>query len=378
VRTEYRHLYLHVPFCARRCSYCDFAIVVRRQVPVADFIASIRRELSLRVDPLAPPVLDTLYLGGGTPSRLGPDGIALLMDVVREHVTIASGAEVTLEANPEDITDDAVRAWMTAGVNRLSIGIQSFDDRVLRWMHRVHDADTARRAIDVARAAGLSSFSIDLIFSVPESLERDWARDLDEVLLIAAPHVSLYGLTIEPHTPLGHWRARGEVAESPEETYESDFLLAHHRLSAAGYDHYEVSNFSQAGARAVHNSAYWQGVPYLGVGPSAHGFDGRVRRWNIASYPAWGGALQAGKDPAEGEEMLTANNRQAESVYLGLRTSDGLRMSDATRSRVASWFTAGWLELVGDAENGRVRCTPTGWLRLDRLAADLTALPSHS
>lgn len=375
--TDVRHLYLHVPFCARRCSYCDFSIAVRRNVPVEEYVEGVRAELSLRGIASARPTLDTVYLGGGTPSRLGPDGVGRLLDVLRAAVDIAPGAEVTLEANPEDIDEAAVRAWHAHGVNRLSIGVQSFDDRVLAWMHRVHSGSAARRAVDAARAGGISAYSVDLIFAVPDSLERDWERDLDGALSLTPDHVSLYGLTIEQGTPLGRWRERGDVIESPEERYEQEFLRAHTALGAAGFEHYEVSNFALPGHRARHNSAYWRGVPYLGVGPSAHGFDGTERRWNVEAYAAWLRALAAGRDPRGGAEELSIANRVAESVYLGLRTTDGLEIRGDELDALSNWVDAGWIEPIRIGDGAGIRCTPLGWLRLDGLAADLTARRSH-
>jgi len=374
---------VHVPFCARRCSYCDFSIAIRRDVPVNEYVAALRGELALRADAgelgseSVRPQLDTLYLGGGTPSRLGPDGVGQVLEVLRDFARLNADAEVTLEANPEDIDIAAVRAWKQHGVNRLSIGIQSFDDRVLQWMHRVHDADAARRAVDAAREGGIDAFSLDLIFAVPAALARDWQRDLDGVLALAPHHVSLYGLTIEGGTPLGRWHARGDVVESSEECYEEEFLRSHAALASAGFDHYEVSNFALPGRRARHNSSYWRRVPYLGLGPSAHGFDGHRRRWNVAAYAAWQERVAHGADPLGGIETLTPENRTAEAVYLGLRTTDGLEVAVHERHLLARWFEAGWIEPVPD-DPLRVRCTPTGWLRLDGLAADLTARRSHS
>lgn len=374
----YRHAYVHVPFCARRCSYCDFAIAVRRSVPVSAYVQGICAEIELRAVSAAADGLDTLYLGGGTPSRLGGEGVAQLLDGVRSRLPIARGAEVTLEANPEDVSAQAVVAWRTAGVTRLSMGIQSFDDAVLQWMHRVHDSDAAVRAVEIAREGGLAAFSVDLIFALPDNVSRDWQRDLDRVLHLDPDHVSLYGLTIEPHTPLGKWQARGALLPPSDDRYAEEFLQAHQQLVAAGYEHYEVSNFAKPGRRAVHNSAYWRGVPYLGLGPSAHGFDGSVRRWNVEAYAAWAAAVADGRDPLAGEERLTELNRHAERVYLGLRTRDGLLLTSEERVRVAPWFEAGWLEWTDLGPSGPARCTPDGWLVLDRLAADLTAVPSHS
>jgi oxygen-independent coproporphyrinogen-3 oxidase len=390
-----RHLYAHVPFCARRCTYCDFAIAVRRVVPVDDYLAALGSELRLRWPAKGSWTLDTLYFGGGTPSRLGGDGIARAIDTVRAVASLAPGAEVTLEANPEDVSLAAARAWRDAGVNRVSLGVQSFDDATLRWMHRVHDAERAERAVDELREAGIESFSIDLIFALPdEAVGRSWEHDLERALQLEPPHVSLYGLTVEQHTPLGRALARGAITEAGEDRYERDFLAAHAAMAGAGLDHYEVSNFGKPGLHSRHNSAYWQSVPYAGLGPGAHELrvegDRMIRRWNDDAYVSWARALSAGEDPIAGEETLTLSNRIAEEVYLGLRTSDGLPLRDGERERVSAWVSAGWGSIVESGDGARgdearrpvataplLRLTPLGWLRLDALAADLTAFRSR-
>ncbi len=375
------HLYLHVPFCSRRCSYCDFAIAVRRNVPVNEYVNAIKTELHTRRIKEQVGALKTVYLGGGTPSRLGAEGIKQLMFAVKEIASIESNAEVTLEANPEDITEQAVHEWASSGVNRLSIGIQSFNNRVLQWMHRVHTAEDALEAANRARKGGINAISLDLIFAVPEMLHRNWEEDIATVASLEPDHISLYGLTVEKGTPLGKWTERGEVSEANEERYEQDFLFAHQFLVNAGYEHYEVSNFARPGKRAVHNSAYWKHVPYIGVGPSAHGFDGTKRRWNTRHYTDWLAAISAKVDPIEGDELLTHENLQAETVYLGLRTVDGLEVTSgdqAESERVSEFIRNKWLETIADDRSERVRCTPSGWLRLDTLAADLTAIRSRS
>ena len=369
-----RHLYVHVPFCARRCAYCDFSIAVRANVPVDEYLRGVRAELAMRFAS-GDWELSTLYFGGGTPSRLGADGVARLMQLLRERVRLEPGAEVTLEANPEDVSVDAVRAWREAGITRVSLGVQSFDDAVLRWMHRVHDADAAFRAVDAVRAAGIDDLSLDLIFALPEALRRRWPHDLERALSLAPTHVSLYGLTVEPHTPLARWRERGEAEEPPEERYEAEYLLAHRLLTAAGFDHYEVSNFGRPGRHARHNSAYWTGAAYAGVGPSAHEFDGLARRrWNVAPYAEWVRRLDQGRDPEAGHEELSEESRIAEQVYLGLRTSRGLQLAPGEADRVRPWVESGWGMV--DA-NGRLELSARGWLRLDSLAQHLTILRSH-
>jgi oxygen-independent coproporphyrinogen III oxidase len=369
-----RHVYIHVPFCARRCTYCDFSIAVRRVVPSDEYVSALAREIDLRVPERAGWVVDTLYFGGGTPSRLGGDGVARMLAAIRDRLTLADGAEVTLEANPEDVNAEAVAAWRDAGVNRLSIGAQSFDDRVLAWMHRTHDAAMTARAVDVARRGGIDNFSLDLIFSLPEHLERSWTTDVARALELGPSHLSLYGLTIEPHTPLGRLEARGGVIESPDERYETEFLHAHDALTGAGFEHYEVSNFGLPGLHARHNSMYWSGAPYAGFGPSAHEFDGSARRWNRPAYVEWLQRLAAGEDPIDEREDLTSENRTAEAVYLGLRTTSGLVLSGAEIARVQPWVNAGWASI---ADGDRLVPTALGWLRLDALAADLTLVRSH-
>jgi oxygen-independent coproporphyrinogen-3 oxidase len=367
-----RHLYVHVPFCARRCSYCDFAIAVRKFVPVEDFLRGVARELALRLH--APLELDTVYLGGGTPSRLGGAGIGRLLQLLAGYARLAPGSEVTIEANPEDVTERRVHAWREAGVNRLSLGAQSFDPRALAWMHRTHAASDIPRAVAAARAGGLQNISLDLIFAAPEELARDWRRDLEAALALEPAHLSLYGLTVEPGTPLARWRARGEAHEALEERFEDEFLEAHNRLGSAGYEHYEVSNYARAGARSRHNSAYWSRVPYLGIGPSAHSFDGLARWWNAAAYAEWLRILDHGGDPVIGREVLTDEQADAERVYLGLRTAQGLRIPDGSEPMVRRWTEEGWAAVAGST----VRLTPLGWLRLDALAAALTPVASRS
>ena len=367
------HLYVHVPFCARRCVYCDFAIAVRREVPVDEFIGAVERELDLRFPGNAEWPLDTLYFGGGTPSRLGAEGLSRLVRLIRDRAQLRGGAEVTIEANPDDVSPDSARSWRDAGINRVSLGAQSFDNAALEWMHRVHDADAIRAAVDALRGAGIDDISLDLIFSLPESVPRDWRRDLDLALSLDPTHVSLYGLTIEPDAPLGKRVARREVTEAPEERYEREFMLADEVLARAGFEHYEVSNFGKPGHRARHNFSYWLGVPYAGIGPGAHEFDGATRRWNVGAYAQWVRLLADGADPAEGSETLTPDNRVAESVYLGLRTADGLVITDPERLHVQPWVVAGWARTTGS----RLTLTASGWLRLDSLAADLTLFRSR-
>lgn len=367
----YRHVYVHVPFCARRCSYCDFAIAVRRVTPVEPFLRSLAGELSIRFGGvMAAAPVDTLYFGGGTPSRLGGGGIAEAATIVGRHLALSPGAEVTVEANPEDVVEDAARRWVEAGVNRVSLGVQSFDPGVLAWMHRTHDVAAVHRAARVLADVGLENWSLDLIYALPPEVSRDWGRDLDEAIALRPTHVSAYGLTVEGGTPLARWRARGEVHEAADERHERDFLMAHERLARAGYRHYEVSNWALPGRESRHNSAYWREVPYIGLGPGAHGFDGEVRQWNEREYVAWRDRIARGEDPVGGSERLTAEQHELERLYVGLRTLQGVTMDSRDALLVNRWVEAGWGRRDGD----RLQLTPMGWLRLDAL---VTALTEH-
>jgi oxygen-independent coproporphyrinogen-3 oxidase len=363
-----RHVYVHVPFCARRCSYCDFAIAVRREVPVDEYLSALAAELDTRFRGHSEDV-DTIYFGGGTPSRLGGAGVARALDLVTKYFRPASDAEVTIEANPEDVSPAAAAEWRNAGVNRLSLGAQTFDDDALAWMHRTHDASATEAAVRNAREAGITNLSLDLIFALPEAVRRNLHNDLQRLLALKPDHVSLYGLTIEPRTPLGKWVTDGITVEQPEEGYESDYLLANQALTAGGFEHYEVSNYALPGRRAVHNAAYWANVPYVALGPAAHGFDGTVRRWNLRNYAEWRDVAMTGADPVEGSETLTGDNRIAEDVYLGLRSIAGLEITVADAPAIDRWIGAGWATVGND---GRLRCTTSGWLRLDSLATALT------
>ncbi|HEU5262636.1 MAG TPA: radical SAM family heme chaperone HemW [Gemmatimonadales bacterium] len=376
-----RHVYLHVPFCHRRCSYCDFSIAVRRRIPAREYVDAVLKELELlgAADPGAAPRgtpedgLDTLYLGGGTPSLLPPEALATLLTSLLDafHVTSPRDAvEVTLEANPEDVTLESAQVWRRAGVNRVSLGAQSFDDRVLTWMHRSHDAAGIGDAVRTLRRAGIENISLDLIFALPAELDRDWARDLDLACALHPAHVSLYGLTVEERTPLARWISRGAASAPDDERYAEEYLIAHERLARAGYSFYEVSNACRDGCRSRHNSAYWSGRGYVGLGPAAHSFDGRARRWNLPAWEAYRRAVAAGRAPVESEEVLTAEQRELERVYLALRTVEGLSLTAPYRLSppLTAWLSAGWVATRGE----RLVCTPDGWLRLDGLVGDLT------
>ena len=359
------HLYIHVPFCARRCSYCDFAIAVRPEVPSLEFTDLILREWERRHrDPAwsrAGPV-ESIYFGGGTPSRLDPSAIGAMLERFGKDARLTEDVEITLEANPEDVTREAATAWLVAGVNRISLGVQSFDPGVLAWMHRTHDAGAAARAMSALRAAGFANVSLDLIFGLDQALGRDWEQDLTRALALSPEHLSFYGLTVEAHTPLAHWVDRGAARVADEERYVAEFLLTHDMVTSAGFTHYEVSSAGRPERHSRHNFGYWHRRPFLGLGPSAHSGAGNRRSWNIREWKAWHDAMTAGESPVAGSEVLDEEAVRLERLYLGLRTTEGVPAGLVPAGMADQWRAEGWA-LPG----GQVRLAPQGWLRLDAL-----------
>ena len=366
-------VYVHAPFCVRRCFYCDFAVQVRKQGDPGEWLAALSGEVAaLDAEGLfsLAPSLRTLYVGGGTPSLLGPDAMSGLGKVIGTDRLGDPELEWTAEANPESLTPQVAEAWRRAGVNRISLGVQTFHEPALRWMGRVHGPEGARRAVAVARAAGFENLSVDLIFGLPGHVGRSWRHDLEEALALDPPHVSLYGLSVEEGTPLG--RAVGEGRERPvdEDRYGDEFLEAAEVLGGAGYLHYEVSNFARAGFQSRHNAVSWSGAPYLGLGNGAHSFAPPVRRWNLREWDAYSAAAAEGSGTEAGREILGPPEARMERIWLGLRTSEGLareELSAAGLGLAEAWEARGWARL----DDGRVSLTPVGWLLLDRLTVEL-------
>jgi oxygen-independent coproporphyrinogen III oxidase len=369
------HLYLHVPFCTRRCSYCDFAVEAVRTPPTDAWLDAVVGELELTRAERgweAPLRLDTFYVGGGTPSLLGGEALGRVRERLAPLAALEEGAEWSCEANPESFTAEVAAGWRRAGVNRVSLGVQSFHEPALRWMGRLHGPEGPGRAVAAARAAGLEDLSVDLIFGLPAHLGRDWRGDLERALALEPQHVSLYGLTAEAGAPLGRWVREGRERLADEESYADEYLLAHELLTAAGFEHYEVSNFALPGRRSRHNLAYWSGAPYAALGPGAHSFDPPLRRWNLRGWDAYREAVSRGAAPLEGEERIGPGEERLERLWLGLRTDMGLprdELSPAQRREAARWEGAAWAHAGGD----RLRLTPSGWLLLDRLAVEMEA-----
>jgi len=314
-------LYFHIPFCKRICAYCDFfrsADLSRRE----GVVAALHRELDRQWGFLGVGSLRTIYFGGGTPSLLAPAELQRLIDHAAQLFDCSAVGEVTAEVNPDDLTPAYIRELRRTRIDRLSIGVQSFDDAELRMMNRRHTAAQAVRAVREAQDAGFDNLTVDLIFGVKGFGGEVLARSVETLLSLGVQHVSAYHLTIEPGTALHRRTLRGEFGAVDEATSEREFLCVHRALTAAGYEHYEVSNYALPGRRAQHNSAYWAGDPYLGIGPGAHSFNGEVRRWALPSIERY--EAEAGEASIYGQERLSDRDRYNETVMVSLRTADGV------------------------------------------------------
>lgn len=368
-----RSVYVHAPFCARRCPYCDFAVTVDRAPRLAPWIdalagewAAVEREGLFSVAAS----LDSLYVGGGTPSLLGPDAMHAVARVLDSNRVASPELEWTAEANPESFTPAVGKRWRRAGVNRLSLGVQSFDPSALAWMGRLHGAEGAAEAVATARSEGITNVSIDLMFGLSPGLRRSWSAELDRAMDLEPPHVSLYGLSVEARTPLGRAVAEEREVVADEGQYREEYLEATERLTAAGYEHYEVSNFSLPGFRSRHNMAYWLGAPYLGLGNGAHSYRHPVRRWNLRDWADYQARAQRGMLPVEDWEELSPEAVRLERLWLGLRTATGLDagcLGPPGRRLWQRWLDEG----LARAHPSRVQLTAEGWLLLDRLALEM-------
>lgn len=314
-------LYLHIPFCKQACHYCDFHFSTGSR-HIGEVVDALTKELELRKGFLDSP-LETIYFGGGTPSLLAADQVSLLLEHAARNFSIKTGAEITLEANPDDLTPEKLRAFRAAGINRLSIGIQSFRDDVLRYLNRAHDGSAARQSLVDSREAGFTNISIDLIYAIPGLGLADWETILGQAGSFRPEHLSAYALTIEDRTVFGHLLRKGRLHRVEDEQAAQQFERMQDVLEGFGYEHYEISNFSLPGLHSRHNSSYWLQKQYLGVGPSAHSYDGRRRYVNIANNARYAEALRKDLIPAEIEE-LTPVDRINEYILTRLRTRWGL------------------------------------------------------
>ncbi|UXP33750.1 radical SAM family heme chaperone HemW [Reichenbachiella agarivorans] len=319
-------IYIHIPYCKQACHYCDFHFSTSLQNK-QQMVDALSQELKLRKDYLADPLIQTLYFGGGTPSILSTSELAQLIETSREEFVLSENLELTLEANPDDLNLTKLHELKSLGINRLSIGIQSFDDALLKYFNRSHDRRTAIQAVRDAREAGIDNISIDLIFGVPNQSLEMLADDLRQALSLETPHISIYGLTIEEKTVFGKWHKQNKLTPIDEDLASEHLSLIMTTLETAGYVQYEISNFCKPDYQSRHNSSYWAGTHYLGIGPAAHSYNGSSRQYNISHNNKYIQAIHAHQLNHE-IEVLTQDEKITEMILTQIRTIAGIDMME--------------------------------------------------
>jgi putative oxygen-independent coproporphyrinogen III oxidase len=349
-------LYVHVPFCLTRCGYCDFNTYAGIDHLQGGYVSALIGEAELHRPVWDGVAFVSVFFGGGTPTTLPVATLAGLLGRLRDAFDIREAAEITAEANPDTLDEPYLEALRAAGVNRLSIGVQSFDPAVLAALERIHGPASARAAFAAARAAGFEDVNVDLIYGAHGETPESWSWTLEEAIALGPDHVSAYALTIEPATPLGRKVAAGLVP-APDSDLQADmYESACELLRRAGFEHYEVSNWAKPGHRCVHNTGYWEGRPYLGLGAGAHSYREGRRWWNLRPPQAYMDAVEAGRIPVGGEERLTADERRLERILLGLRLSDGVPAGWMEEREIGEYLAAGLME----RRNGRLALTEQG------------------
>jgi len=321
-------IYIHIPFCRKACHYCNFHFSTSRKGE-NDFSVALLNEIELQANYLEKQPVETIYFGGGTPSMMSSSFLKEVLKKIAHNYSVSKTAEITLEANPDDITDEHLQQWKSIGINRLSIGIQSFFEEDLQWMNRAHNSKQALKAIESARQL-FDNITVDLIYGTPGLTDEMWKQNVDTVLGLQIPHLSCYALTVEPKTALHHMVVKKEKSAVNSEDQARQFLLLMDWMEKAGFDHYEISNFALPGMRSRHNSAYWSGAYYLGLGPSAHSFNGKSRQWNIANNALYSQSLLKNELLFE-IETLTPVQQLNEYIMTALRTMEGISMASVEK-----------------------------------------------
>ena len=368
-------IYLHIPFCKRACHYCNFHFSTSNKLQ-NDFLEALKLEIILQKNYLKEPVA-TIYIGGGTPSLLPSTEIKNILQNLSETFAIDTDVEITLEANPDDISVEKLQGWKDAGINRLSIGIQSFLEEDLQWMNRAHNTQQATECIEMALQQGFHNITIDLIYGTPTLTDEKWQANVEKAFAFGIPHVSCYALTVEPKTALEKLIEKKKLAPVDPEKQAHHFEQLMAWMETAGYEHYEISNFAKPGHRSRHNSSYWQGKPYLGLGPSAHSFNGASRQWNVANNALYIQQLKNNILPFE-IEILTPQQQLNEYIMTSLRTMEGLSLikvkedfgvekAERIINEASLFIDKGHLILSGDY----LATTNAGKLLADGIAAEL-------
>ncbi len=372
-------IYVHVPFCRKACHYCNFHFSTSTKY-LNDFVFALLKEIDLQKHYLNQPVT-TLYFGGGTPSLLPLESLDLILSSIHKVYNTTGLIEITLEANPDDITVEKLQAWKQMGINRLSIGVQSFLNEDLVWMNRAHNAEQAQNCIQFAQQNGFENITIDLIYGTPTLSDVNWQYNLKMAADLQIPHLSCYALTVEPKTALDTMINQKKVQGVDAEKQAVHFNMLQQFAASAGYEQYEISNFAKPGFRSIHNSSYWQGVPYLGLGPSAHSFNGLSRQWNIANNALYIQSLNDGKVPFE-KELLTKEQRLNEYIMTSLRTIEGINLTylqenfgatnrEAIMLAATPYINNATAQIAGNS----LQLTSKGKFLADGIASDLFQLP---
>ena len=374
-------IYLHIPFCRQACHYCDFHFSTQVKT-MADLLQAMRQELRAKRNYLENEKIETIYFGGGTPSLVPTDDLRRLLDDIFTLFPVAENPEITLEANPDDLTLHKIIELGQTPINRLSIGIQSFRNEDLLWMNRAHNATQADFSVKCAQDRGFENITIDLIYSIPGLSNRDWLENIRKAIDLQVQHISAYSLTIEPKTAFGHQLSKQELKPVDEQTSSDHFTTLVHELARSGYEQYEVSNFCKPGMQSKHNSAYWLGKKYLGIGPSAHSFNGISRQWNVANNPRYAKGWMTGNPEFE-IETLDERTRLNEYLMTRLRTTWGVDLE-----YIQSTFNIDLWQIENDflqglmhdglmtKENATIKLTTRGLLQADRIASELFILES--
>ncbi len=360
-------IYIHIPFCRQACYYCNFHFATSLHYK-NDLIAALLKEIALQRDYLKNEPVVTIYFGGGTPSLCTKQEVKNILAAIHSSFTVADDAEISLEANPDDITEEKLTEWKEIGINRLSIGIQSFFEEDLKWMNRAH---TAQQAIDSLQMAvkHFSNITLDLIYGSPQLTNQKWKKNVETAISFNIPHLSCYALTVEPKTPLDKMIKQYKCEAIDPDRQSEQFLLLMQWLEEAGYEHYEISNFAKPGLRSRHNSSYWQGKKYIGLGPSAHSFNGISRQWNVSNNLSYIESVSKGIIPFE-KEVLTETQQLNEYIMTSLRTMEGLQLDvsgTAFLTKSQKFIDSGLMKL----ENNSLILTREGKLLADGIAAEL-------
>jgi oxygen-independent coproporphyrinogen III oxidase len=368
-------IYLHIPFCKQACTYCNFHFTTSLHYK-NDLLKALVKETELEKEYLGKAPVETIYFGGGTPSLLSLIEIESLVGAVYKNFSIAPGAEITLEANPDDITKEKLQGWKNAGINRLSIGVQSFFEEELKWMNRAHNATQAVEGLELATTL-FDNITMDLIYGSPLLTDEMWKQNVEAAIKFGIPHLSCYALTVEEKTPLQKMIQLQQRTDVDNDKQARQFLLLMQWLKEKGYEHYEVSNFARPGYRSRHNSSYWKGASYLGLGPSAHSYNGKERRWNITNNTIYINTINEGQ-PKRETEVLSEQNKINEHIMISLRTMEGLDLEAVNsywgnlerkrlEAQLGKYIKAG----LAIKQNSIITLTNEGMLRADGIAADL-------